>query len=90
LYYLFIAPNVTPRSKCFLIRKVNIATGSKNINVAAAICPQSTPPEATALGIPGGAVIAAPPYSVNTKAKTNSFHAVIKQNTLVAAIPVVA
>ena len=90
IFYLFMAPNVTPRNKCFLMRKVNIATGSKKINVAAAICPQSIPPEATALGIEGGAVTAAPPDSVNTRAKTNSFHAVIKQKTLVAAIPVVA
>ena len=58
------------------------------MKVLAAIIPQSTPPAPVALVMDGGAVTALPPTSVNTRAKANSFQAVIKQNTAVAAIPV--
>ena len=54
----------------------------------AAILPQSIPAEPVALVMDGGDVTATPPTFVSTSAKANSFHAVIKQNTAVAAIPV--
>lgn len=87
-FYFFTAPNVTPRNRCPRIRKVKIATGKRNTKVAAAIFPQSMPLDPIALVIEGGAVTALPPTSVNTSAKANSFHAVIRQKTAVAAIPV--
>ena len=65
-----------------------MATGRRKTKVPAAIFPQSIPLEPVALVIEGGAVTALPPTSVRTKANANSFHAVMRQNTAVAAMPV--
>ena len=86
--YFLIAPKVIPLRRCFLKKMVNIITGKRNIKVDAAMAPQSTPPTPIWLGINGGAVSALLVVIINAKAY--SFHAVMKQNTTVAAIPVAA
>ena len=67
---------------------VKTATGSRNMNVPAAICPHSTPDVPILLANEGGAVRAL--RVVITNEKANSFHAVIRQKTAVAAMPVTA
>src|SRR5690606_20601351 len=83
--HLRIAPKVTPRRRWLRNRKVKIATGTRNRKVPAAITVQSGRPEPTWLGMKGGAVCAR--RLVRISAKAYSFHAVMKQNTAVAAMP---
>ena len=68
--------------------KVNSAAGMRKTTAPAAIGPQAVPPDPVKLIIEGGAVRGCALERICEKA--NSFHAVIKQNTAVAAIPVIA
>ena len=86
--HLRMAPKVTPRSRWPRSRKVNIATGSRNSSVPAAITVQSVMPDPSCAGMKGGAVCAF--RFVIISAKAYSFQAVMKQNTAVAAMPVAA
>src|SRR3954468_23429290 len=83
--HFLIAPNVTPRSRCLRSRNVKTATGNRNSTVPAAIAVQSVIPDPSCDGMNGGAVCAR--RLVIISAKAYSFHAVMKQNTAVAAIP---
>ena len=65
-----------------------MATGSRNSTVPAAMTVQSCRPVPIWLGMKGGAVWAR--RLVRIYAKAYSFHAVMKQNTAVAAMPVAA
>ncbi len=67
---------------------MKIATGNRKRKVPAAITVQSGRPEPTWLGMKGGAVCAR--RLVMISAKAYSFHAVMKQKTAVAAMPVAA
>lgn len=84
--HFLMAPKVTPLSRCFLRKKVNMATGKRKRKVPAAMVGQSLIPDPNWEGMKGGAVWA--PLFVIIKARAYSFQAVIKQKTAVAAMPV--
>src|SRR5690606_15985975 len=86
--HLRIAPKLMPRSRWLRSRKVKMATGSRKSTVPAALTVQSCRPVPTWLGMKGGAVWAR--RLVRMSAKAYSFQAAMKQNTAVAAMPVVA
>src|SRR5215212_5259332 len=82
----FTAPIDSPLTKYFCNASANTRIGTIATDAAALITPHLISYCVTRPAIPTDNVIAAS-VCVNTKAKRNSFHETIKQNTAVAARP---